>query len=98
MSFIAECPICHKKQSTKLHKRKKNHISKTIARKAGVDKNIRMVIFGHANIDDMDSRYDIVDESDLLTAVDQIEVFLQSVDQDVDQTQKMALKQRAKSL
>ena len=57
-----------------------------------------MFIFGHTNPDDMDSRYDIVDESDLLTAVDQIEVFLQSVDQDVDQTQKMALKQRAKSL
>ena len=62
--------------------------TKTIAHKAGVDKNIRMVIFGHMNPDDMDSRYDIVDESDLLTAVDQIEVFLQSVDQDVDQTQK----------
>ena len=52
--------------------------SENIAHKAGVDKNIRMVIFGHTNPDDMDSRYDIVDESDLLTAVDQIEVFLQN--------------------
>ena len=64
--------------------KKKNHISKTIARKAGVDKNIRMVIFGHANLDDMDSRYDIVDESDLLTTVDQIEAYLENVDHRVD--------------
>jgi integrase len=62
--------------------------AKTIARKAGVDKNIRMVIFGHSNPDDMDSRYDIVDEGDLLTAVDQVEAFLQSVDHSVDQGQK----------
>ncbi len=47
-----------------------------------------MVIFGHSNPDDMDSRYDIVDESDLLTAVDQIEAFLRNVDQSVDQAQK----------
>jgi hypothetical protein len=47
-----------------------------------------MVIFGHMNPDDMDSRYDIVDESDLLIAVDRIEVFLQGVDQNVDQAQK----------
>jgi hypothetical protein len=54
----------------------------------GVDKNIRMVIFDHVNPDDMDSRYDIVEESDLLIAVDRIEVFLQGVDQNVDQAQK----------
>jgi hypothetical protein len=47
-----------------------------------------MVIFGHSNPDDMDSRYDIVDEGDLLTAVDQVEAFLQSVDHSVDQGQK----------
>lgn len=65
--------------------------AKTIARKAGVDKNIRMVIFGHANPDDMDSRYDIVDESDLLTTVDQIEAYLENVDHRVDQGHKKAL-------
>ena len=47
-----------------------------------------MVIFGHSNPDDMDSRYDIVDESDLLAAVDRIEAFLRNVDQNVDQAQK----------
>ncbi len=57
-----------------------------------------MVIFGHTNPDDMDSRYDIVDESDLLIAVDRIEVFLQGVDQNVGQSQKLALKQRAKTV
>jgi len=41
------------------------HTAKTIARKAGVDKNVRMVIFGHANPNDMDLRYDTVDEGDL---------------------------------
>ena len=45
-----------------------------------VDKNIRMVILEHTNSDKMDSRYDIVDESDFLIAVDRIEAFLQSVD------------------
>jgi hypothetical protein len=38
-----------------------------------------MVIFVHNNPGDMDSRYGIVDKSDLLIAVDRIEVFLQSV-------------------
>ena len=55
--------------------------AKTIARKAGVDKNLRMVILEHTNSDKMDSRYDIVDESDFLIAVDRIESFLHSVDQ-----------------
>jgi hypothetical protein len=36
----------------------------------------------------MDSRYDKVDESDLLTPVDQNEVYLESVDHSVDQGQK----------
>ena len=57
-----------------------------------------MVIFDHMNLDEMDSRYGIVDESDFLTAVDRIEVFLQRVDQNIDQAKKIALKQRAISL
>jgi hypothetical protein len=40
-----------------------------------------MVILEHTNSGKMDSRYDIVDESDFLIAVDRIEAFLQSVDQ-----------------
>jgi len=53
------------------------HTIKTIARKAGVDKNVRMVIFGHSGYDDMDFRYDTVDEGDLIDAIDRVELFLQ---------------------
>ena len=51
---------------------------KTIARKAGVDKNVRSVIFGHSNPNDMDLRYDTVDEEDMIDAIDKIETFLKS--------------------
>jgi hypothetical protein len=51
--------------------------AKTIARKAGVDKNVRMVIFGHSNGNDMDLRYDTVDEGDLMDAIDKIETDLE---------------------
>jgi hypothetical protein len=44
-----------------------------------------MVILEHTNSDKMDSRYGLVDGSDLLIAVDPLEVFLQSVDQNVGQ-------------
>ena len=54
------------------------HTAKTITRKAGVDKNVRMVIFGHSNSNDMDSRYDTVDEEDLIDAIDRVELFLQN--------------------
>jgi integrase len=54
------------------------HTAKTIARKAGVDKNVRMVIFGHSGNDDMDFRYDTVDEGDLINAIDKIEAYLQN--------------------
>jgi hypothetical protein len=40
-----------------------------------------MVIFENLGYDDMDFRYDAVDEGDLLTAVSLIEMFLQSVGQ-----------------
>ena len=52
--------------------------AKKIARKAGVDKNVRMVMFGHSGSDDMDFRYDTVDEGDLLNAIDKVEMFLQN--------------------
>ena len=47
-----------------------------------------MVILIHTNLNEMDSKFEKVDESDLLIAVDRIEVFLRSVDQDVGQSQK----------
>lgn len=67
--------------------------AKTIARKAGVDKNVRMIMFGHSNSNDMDLRYDIVDETDLLNAIEQIEAYLQNVDHLVDQEEKKIKKQ-----
>ncbi|MFC1880648.1 tyrosine-type recombinase/integrase [Thermodesulfobacteriota bacterium] len=54
------------------------HTTKTIARKAGVDKNVRMTMFGHSNPDDMDLRYDTVDEEDMIDAIDRVELFLQN--------------------
>ena len=39
-----------------------------------------MVIFDHTDGNDMDSRYDTVDEADLRNAVDLYEVFFQNVD------------------
>jgi integrase len=52
------------------------HTTKTSMRKAGVDKNERAVIFGLSLSDDMDFRYDHVDKSDLLYAIDWTETFL----------------------
>ena len=60
----------------------------TNARKAGVEKNVIMVIMGHSTGNDMNFRYNSVDEADWLNSVDQIEVFLKSVDHPVDQGQK----------
>ncbi len=59
----------------------------TYARKAGVPKNVVQAITGHrGRADDMNRRYDQVDEGDLLEAVDRIEqLFSASVDQNVDQ-------------
>ena len=64
------------------------HRFATNARKASVEKNVIMVIMGHSAGNDMNFRYDSVDEADLLNAVDQIEAFLESVDHSVDQGQK----------
>ena len=44
----------------------------TYARRAGVPKNVIMAIQGHSNAADMNARYDIVEDSDLLAAVDQM--------------------------
>ena len=49
-------------------------------RKVGIDKNIRMLIFGHKDYSDMDARYDIIDEKDSLTTVDGLETYLEVVD------------------
>jgi integrase len=59
------------------------HTAKTMMRKAGVDKNVRAVIFGHSNGGDMDFRYDHVDESDLLEAIDRTERYMENVSQSV---------------
>ena len=64
------------------------HTAKTIIRKAGVDKNVRGVIFGHSVSGDMDFRHDHVDESDLLDAIDKTEAFIESVSQNVSQAEK----------
>jgi hypothetical protein len=57
-----------------------------------------MVIFGLTNPDDLDSRYDIVDDPDLLTAVDQIEVFCKVLTKTLTKPKKMALKLRTKTV
>ncbi len=54
------------------------HTAKTIARKAGVDKNVRMVMFGHSGNNDMDFWYDSVDEGDLIDAINRVGMFLQN--------------------
>jgi len=64
------------------------HTAKTLMRKAGVDKNVRGVIFGHSVSGDMDFRYDHVDEADLLDAIDRTEAFLESVSQNVSQAEE----------
>ena len=59
-------------------------------RKAGVDKNVRAIIFGHSVNGDMDFRYDHIDEADLLDAIDKAETFLENVSQNVSQEDKNA--------
>ena len=56
------------------------HSAKTNARKAGIDKNIRMVMFGHSDSNDIDLRYDRVDDQDLLAATDQIKKFADQIE------------------
>jgi len=53
-------------------------------RRAGVPESVIMKITGHSTRE-MFLRYDTVDVSDTRKAVDQMEGFLKSVDQNVDQ-------------
>jgi integrase len=61
------------------------HTFTTNARRAGVHRNVAMAIMGHSAGDDMNFRYDTIDDSDLLSAIDQIEAYLENVDHSVDQ-------------
>jgi integrase len=54
------------------------HTFVTDARKAGVDRTVRMAITGHA-IKDMDQRYDVVDLVDLHQAIKKLETFRANV-------------------
>jgi integrase len=45
------------------------------ARRAGVPKNVIEAIQGHSNAADMNARYDIVEDHDLLSAVDKMADF-----------------------
>ncbi|MGZ6292110.1 MAG: hypothetical protein ACXWMK_07980, partial [Syntrophales bacterium] len=60
------------------------HCFNTNMRKSGVPASVRMSITGHST-PEMDFRYDTVDETDKRKAVDQMEGFWKSVDQNVDQ-------------
>ena len=56
-------------------------------RKAGVPESVIMAITGHSTREMFD-RYNTVDMADTRKAVDQLEVFFQSVDQNVDHETK----------
>ena len=56
----------------------------TNARKASIPRNVSMKITGHSDRGNMNSRYDQIDDSDLLNAIDQIDVYLQSVSENVN--------------
>jgi len=49
----------------------------TNCRRAEIDRNVRYAITGHSNSRDMNTRYDVVNDQDLLNAIDQYEVYLQ---------------------
>ena len=61
------------------------HTFSTNARRAGVHRNVVMAIMGHSAGDDMNFRYDTIDESDLLNSINKIEAYLENVDHSVDQ-------------
>ncbi|NIO22361.1 MAG: tyrosine-type recombinase/integrase [Candidatus Aenigmarchaeota archaeon] len=58
------------------------HTFTTIARRAGIPRNVIMAITGHT-ANDMNFRYDTVDEEDLLKAIDQMEDYLANVSKSV---------------
>jgi integrase len=52
------------------------HTFATLTRRAGISKNIIMVIMGHSDVNDMNMRYDRIDQSDLIKAIDRFERYL----------------------
>ena len=56
-------------------------------RKAGIQESVIMEITGHSTREMFD-RYNTIDEKDVREAVDKLEVYLASVDQNVDQKRK----------
>ena len=62
--------------------------------KAGVPESVIMEITGHSTREMFD-RYNTVDMDDSRKAVDQMEVFLQNVEQTVDQGKKMPYRSKA---
>jgi integrase len=63
------------------------HTFNTNMRKAGVPESVIMKITGHSTREMFD-RYNTVDDTDANDATTKLEVFLASVDQNVDQSQK----------
>jgi integrase len=59
------------------------HTFATTARKAGVARNVIMANMGHSSGTDMNLRYDTVDETDLLDAVERLEGFVKDKAEDV---------------
>ena len=57
----------------------------TNARKAGVTSNVTNRITGHSNRGNMNARYDQIDGSDLLKAIDKIEDYLESISENVSE-------------
>ena len=58
------------------------HTFTTNARRAWLHKNVVMAIQGHSDGNGMNRRYDTVDESDLINGIDQLEGYLENVDQE----------------
>ena len=65
------------------------HCFNTNMRKAGISESVVMSITGHSTREMFD-RYNTIDKRDKKKAVDQLEVFFQSVDQSVDHNEKQA--------
>ena len=65
------------------------HCFNTNMRKAGISESVVMSITGHSTREMFD-RYNTIDKLDKKKAVDQLEVFFQSVDQSVDHNEKQA--------
>jgi integrase len=55
------------------------HTFATVARKAGVSRNVIMTIMGHSQGNDMNSRYDTVDTEDMLQATDKMVTYYEDV-------------------